>query len=164
LDDSTIINELPLKYDFPIFELKLIGANSWGLTFGVAARFRSYAAGVYNDSVVFLYKIEREIITAIDLPLTVVSFGILKACSNYFISAKEGLKTFKIFHYSNLTLAKEHPTQVYPTVEQFIIQKETLIVSSITNFTIFDLKKSVEPKGIINRAFDITEPSIILVL
>jgi hypothetical protein len=85
-----------------MLESKLIGTAAWGFTFGVAVRTRPYSADLYNDSSLYLYKVDGDKIASINVSPTNVSFGFLKAASTYVLSGKQGFQSLKAFDFSTL--------------------------------------------------------------
>jgi hypothetical protein len=73
-------------------------------------------------------------------------------------------KYLRFFHYSNTTMAKVIPTQYLLVDNEIIIQKDTLVMNDFDTFTVYDIKSSLEPKGIINRVFSLGQLPIIMVL
>ena len=39
ISNLTIIHEIPLKFNFTVFNYKLVGSRDWGLTFGLSTQF-----------------------------------------------------------------------------------------------------------------------------
>jgi hypothetical protein len=63
-----------------------------------------------------------------------------------------------------MTLAKEVLGTLLFFSDEIVVQKDMLVVADINTFIVFDLKSSLEPKGIINRVNDMHKSSIMMVL
>jgi hypothetical protein len=104
-----LFHELPLSFGFRVLEYKLIGGSEWGLTFALGVRTLPYASDLEKDSKIFLFSADGD---KISMSSTVApidgSFSSLKASYKYILSYKARFPTVKLFHFANLSLAKEY--------------------------------------------------------
>lgn len=90
-----------------MLESKLIGTAAWGSTFGLALRKLPYDARLFNDSELYLYKVENDKVVFVPLVSAAVSFGFLKACGPYAVTTKRSSDFFYVFSITDLLLAKK---------------------------------------------------------
>jgi hypothetical protein len=103
--------------------------------------------------------VEKDKIVFVPLVSATVSFAFLKGCGSYVVTAKDSYDYFNVLSIKDLLLAKKIYCD-HMIDRSLIVEKDTIIVNGLEQFTVYDFRTSLEPKGFLNRIYHSRVPCL----